>query len=83
MEVCIWDTGIGIAPEDRERVFREFEQAEVALTKKYEGTGLGLSLVKRFVEQHGGQVWLESEVGKGSRFYFTLPVEPTSPSPDA
>ena len=79
----MWDTGIGIAPEDRERVFREFEQAEVALTKKYEGTGLGLSLVKRFVEQHGGKVWLESEVGKGSRFYFTLPVEPTSPSPDA
>jgi signal transduction histidine kinase/ligand-binding sensor domain-containing protein len=81
--VCVWDTGIGIAPEDRERVFREFEQAEVALTKKYEGTGLGLALVKRFVEQHGGRVWLESEVGKGSRFYFTLPLEPTSPSPDA
>ena len=83
VEVCVWDTGIGIAPEDQGRVFGEFVQAEASLTKKYEGTGLGLALVKRFVEQHGGRVWLESEVDKGSRFYFTLPVEPTSPSPDA
>jgi signal transduction histidine kinase len=76
VEVCVWDTGIGVAPEDRERIFGEFEQAEVSLTKKHEGTGLGLALVKRFVEQHGGKVWLESEVGQGSRFFFELPIEP-------
>ena len=78
VEVCVWDTGVGIAPEDQGRVFGEFEQAKVSLVKQQEGTGLGLALVKRFVEQHGGRIWLESEVGKGSRFYFTLPVEPTS-----
>ena len=81
VEVVVVDTGIGIGPEDQGRVFGEFVQAEASLTKQYEGTGLGLALVKRFVEQHGGRVWLESEVGKGSKFYFTLPVEPTSPSP--
>ena len=77
VEVCVWDTGVGIAPEDQGRVFGEFEQAKVSLVKQQEGTGLGLALVRRFVEQHGGRVWLESEMGKGSRFYFTLPVEPT------
>ena len=73
--VCVWDTGIGIAAEDQEKVFEQFEQAESSMTRRYEGTGLGLALVKRFVEQHGGRVWLESEPDKGSRFYFALPVE--------
>ncbi|GEM_PF-6046263 len=83
VEVVVVDTGIGIAPEDQEKVFGEFVQAEASLTKQYEGTGLGLALVKRFVEQHGGRVWLESEVGKGSRFYFTFPVEPKSETQSA
>jgi signal transduction histidine kinase len=73
--VCVWDTGIGIAEEDQEKVFEQFEQAESSMTRRFEGTGLGLALVKRFVEQHGGRVWLESEPDRGSRFYFALPVE--------
>ena len=74
VEVCVWDTGIGIAPEDQEKVFGEFVQVESSLNKRYEGAGLGLALVRRFVEQHGGAVRVESQVGKGSRFLFTLPV---------
>jgi len=66
---------VGIAPEDHEKVFRMFEQAESSVTKEFGGAGLGLALVKRFVEQHGGRVWLESEPGEGSRFYFSLPLE--------
>ena len=76
IRVCVWDTGIGIPPEDQEKVFGEFEQSDISLTRKYEGTGLGLALVKRFVEQHGGGIWLESKVGEGSRFCFTLPLKP-------
>ncbi len=74
VELCVWDTGIGIAPENIDRVFGEFYQVEETLTKRYEGTGLGLSLVKRFAEQHGGHVRVESEPGKGSRFYVFLPA---------
>ena len=75
VKICVWDTGIGIAEKDISKIFGAYVQAEDVLTKKYEGTGLGLSLVRRLVEEHGGTVWLESEVGKGSRFYLTLPVE--------
>ena len=75
VRVCVWDTGIGITAEDHEKVFRVFEQAESAPDKQYEGAGLGLALVERFVEQHGGRVWLESAPGEGSRFFFTLPLE--------
>lgn len=78
--VCVWDTGIGIAPEDRERIFERFVQAESSLARNYEGTGLGLALVKRFVEQHNGKVWVESTVGVGSRFCFTLPFEQPCPA---
>ncbi len=73
VRVTVWDTGIGIGVADQQRVFRAFEQAESSMTRKYEGTGLGLALVKRFVEQHGGQVSVHSTPGKGSRFSFTLP----------
>jgi len=73
VEVAVSDTGIGIAPEDLETVFEEFRQVGTA-DKKAEGTGLGLALAKRFVELHGGRIWVESAVGRGSTFTFTLPM---------
>ena len=74
VQIVVSDTGIGISKENSDMIFSEFYQAEETFTKKYEGTGLGLTLVNRFVQQHGGSVWVESEVGKGSRFYFNLPI---------
>jgi len=74
VRVSVTDTGPGIAPEDHERIFAEFQQTDVGL-KQREGTGLGLALSKRLVELHGGRIWVESELGHGSRFVFTLPVE--------
>jgi signal transduction histidine kinase len=75
VRVEVEDTGPGIPSEDRERIFLEFEQARIGEAKsKPEGTGLGLALAKKLVEMHGGKIWVESEVGKGSRFYFTLPI---------
>jgi len=72
-EVSVADTGVGIAPEDQEAVFEEFRQVGTA-DKKAEGTGLGLALSRKFIELHGGRIWVESEVGKGSTFRFTLPL---------
>ena len=72
--ITVWDTGIGIAPENQGRIFEEFQQVGGVYTEKREGTGLGLALAKKFVELHGGQLWVESEAGQGSRFTFTLPV---------
>jgi signal transduction histidine kinase len=74
-EVRVWvaDTGPGLAPEDHERIFEEFQQAEAGVELR-EGTGLGLALSKRLVELHGGRIWVESELGKGSTFVFTLPA---------
>ena len=70
-----WATrGPGIAAEEQERIFLEFQQVESSAKGKPEGTGLGLALAKKFVEMHGGKIWVESEVGKGSRFFFTLPM---------
>jgi signal transduction histidine kinase len=77
VEISVSDTGIGIAPKDQERIFEEFRQVGGGNTKKTEGTGLGLTLAKKFVELHGGKIWVESEVGKGSTFSFTLPERPT------
>ncbi len=76
LEVAVIDTGIGIAAEDQAAVFEEFKQVGRHYTNKNEGTGLGLALTKRFVELHGGRLWLESEPGKGSTFTFTLPSQP-------
>jgi signal transduction histidine kinase len=73
VRVSVADTGPGIAPEDRERIFEEFQQSETGVGKR-EGTGLGLALSKRFVELHGGRIWLESELGRGSTFTFALPA---------
>ena len=74
--VSVADTGVGIAPEDQAVVFEEFKQVGRDYTRKAEGTGLGLALTKRFVELHGGEMRLESALGKGSTFTFTLPVRP-------
>ena len=73
VRIAVADTGPGIALEDHERIFEEFQQTEAGLEQR-EGTGLGLALSKRFVELHGGRIWLESEPGSGSTFVFTLPV---------
>ena len=66
-------SSIGIAPEDQEAVFEEFRQVGTA-DKKVEGTGLGLALSRKFIELHGGRIWVTSEVGRGSTFTFTLPL---------
>ena len=66
------DSGIGIDPEFAEHAFEIFKRLHTR--EKYSGTGIGLSVCKRIVERHGGNIWVESEVGKGSTFYFTLPV---------
>jgi signal transduction histidine kinase len=73
VEVSVSDTGVGIAPEDQEAVFEEFRQVGTA-DKKVEGTGLGLTLCRKFVELHGGRIWVKSQVGTGSTFTFTIPV---------
>ncbi len=74
-QIAVRDTGVGIAPEDQTAVFEEFKQVGTDVTKKGEGTGLGLALTQRFVELHGGRLWLESKLGEGSTFTFTLPLE--------
>jgi signal transduction histidine kinase len=76
VEIAVRDTGIGIAPQDQEAIFEEFRQVGADEARKREGTGLGLALARRFVELHGGKIWVESAVGRGSIFTFTLPVRP-------
>jgi signal transduction histidine kinase len=73
VEVSVSDTGVGIAPEDQEKVFEEFRQVGTA-DKKAEGTGLGLTLCRKFIELHGGRIWVKSQLGVGSTFTFTVPV---------
>ncbi|PSO47291.1 MAG: hypothetical protein BRC33_13170 [Cyanobacteria bacterium SW_9_44_58] len=79
LRIAVVDTGIGIAPENLDQVFEPFLQVDRALNRKYEGSGLGLSLVKRIVELHGGEVGVESELGVGSCFTIELPLSETSP----
>ena len=73
-ECCVEDTGAGIAEDQLPKVFEKFEQFSDAYELKQKGTGLGLSIAKAIVELHGGRIWVESEVLKGSRFFFTLPL---------
>jgi len=73
VEIAVSDTGVGIVPEDQEAIFEEFRQVGTA-DKKVEGTGLGLALSRKFIELHGGRIWVKSEVGAGSTFTFTFPV---------
>ena len=72
VEVSVTDTGVGIAPADQGAIFEEFRQAGTA-EKKAEGTGLGLTLCRKFIELHGGKIWVTSQVGVGSTFTFTVP----------
>jgi signal transduction histidine kinase len=73
---AVSDTGIGIAAEDQAAIFEEFRQVGREDARKQEGTGLGLTLAKKFVELHGGRIWVRSQAGQGSTFGFTLPVRP-------
>jgi signal transduction histidine kinase len=73
-ELSVTDTGVGIAPEDQQAVFEEFRQVGSA-DKKVEGTGLGLAISRKFIELHGGRIWVKSQVGMGSTFAFTLPLK--------
>ena len=72
--VAVADTGAGIAEADQQKVFEEFQQADSSSTRKKGGTGLGLTIAKKIIEMHGGRIWVESSLGKGSTFSFTLPV---------
>ena len=81
LQVAVSDTGIGIKPQDHDRIFREFEQVDSSYARQQQGTGLGLALTRKLVVMHGGRLWLESEgiEGKGSTFHFVLPFEPIEP----
>jgi len=73
--VEVGDTGVGIAPEHHDLIFREFAQVDSTPSRPHHGTGLGLTIARKLVELHGGRIWVESELGTGSRFYFTVPFE--------
>jgi signal transduction histidine kinase len=72
--VEVGDTGIGIAPEHHDLIFLEFAQVDSSASRRHHGTGLGLTIARRLVELHGGRIWVESALGLGSRFFFTLPI---------
>jgi signal transduction histidine kinase len=74
VEITVKDTGIGIIAEDQSKLFKPFSQVDSFFSKKYQGTGLGLSLVKQIVHLHGGYVWFKSHPGDGSTFAFTIPI---------
>ncbi|MBI2470848.1 MAG: ammonium transporter [Planctomycetes bacterium] len=76
IQVAVSDTGIGIKSEDMDKIFEAFRQLDASYARRYEGTGLGLTLTKRLIELHGGKIWVISEYGKGSTFTFTLPIKP-------
>ncbi|MFA5353397.1 MAG: ATP-binding protein, partial [Thermodesulfovibrionales bacterium] len=81
LEISVEDSGIGIRQEEIPRLFQAFTQLEPAYTKRFQGTGLGLALTKKLVELHGGEIRVESEYGKGSRFIFSIPLEEEQMTP--
>ncbi|MHB8859803.1 MAG: response regulator [Thermoleophilia bacterium] len=80
---AVADNGIGIAQADQRRIFSEFQQVDGSSSRQFEGTGLGLALTKKFVEMQKGEIWVDSEIGMGSTFYFTLPIPAESVLPNA
>jgi len=74
VKLSISDNGIGVSPEDQQRIFKEFEQVDASYSRSYKGIGLGLALSHRLVTLHGGRIWVESELGKGSTFIFVIPA---------
>ena len=75
LHVCVKDTGVGISESDLSRLFQPFRQLNSYATNEYAGTGLGLALVKKYVEMHNGKVWVDSTVGEGSKFWFSIPAK--------
>ncbi len=75
LAVEVGDTGVGIAPEHHDLIFREFAQVDSTPARPHHGTGLGLTIARKLVELHGGRIWVESELGSGSRFFFTIPYQ--------
>jgi signal transduction histidine kinase len=73
--VEVGDTGVGIAPEHHDLIFREFAQVDATPSRPHHGTGLGLTIARKLVELHGGRIWVQSALGEGSRFYFTIPYQ--------
>src|SRR5262249_33663104 len=74
VEFTVSDTGIGIPQADQPRIFERFYRVDVARSREVGGTGLGLSIAKHLVEGHGGKIWVDSDVGHGSQFHFTVPI---------
>ena len=83
LHVEVGDTGIGIAPEHHDLVFREFAQVDSSTSRRHHGTGLGLAIARNLVELHGGRIWVESALGEGARFHFVIPQPSTPPTPAA
>lgn len=81
--IGVADTGLGISPDDQTRIFEPFYQVDGSLRRSYGGSGLGLNISKQLVEMHRGKMWLESELGVGTTFYFSLPLESPSPLPSS
>jgi signal transduction histidine kinase len=82
VEVAVADTGSGIAAQDLSKLFRPFQQLDGSIRRRYGGTGLGLNISKRFIELHEGKIWVESQEGVGTTFYFSLPIAPPQPTHD-
>lgn len=75
LQIEVGDTGIGVAAEHHELIFREFAQVDSSASRRHHGTGLGLTIARKLVELHNGKIWLESDLGAGARFYFTIPYD--------
>jgi signal transduction histidine kinase len=72
--VSVTDSGPGIAPEDQQKIFEEFQQVDNSNTRRKGGTGLGLAIARRIIEMHGGRLWVDSILGQGSTFSFSVPI---------
>jgi signal transduction histidine kinase len=83
VEVVVEDSGIGIDPQHHELIFQEFAQVDSSRARMHHGTGLGLAIARKFVQLHGGEIWVESALGAGSRFVFTLPAAQVAPAAEA